>query len=213
MCSCRIKKLFFKIFNYIWLLFLNGLLTILPIAFTIVVFSISFRLITSWLEPIKGIQPAFLQKIPHAEIILVVVAIFLIGTILKVFILKRIIHAIEDIIAKIPIIRPIYMGIKQLVKAFSLQDKITFKQVVIIEFPRKGIFCIGFLTSELPSELAPNVEEKFLNVYVPTTPNPTSGYFVILPEKDVRVVDITRQEAMAMIISGGIIQPERFGKN
>jgi len=211
MC-CTIKKIFGKIFRYLWGLFLNGLLTILPITFTIVILNISYQIIDGWLEPIRAIKPEFFAKIPHAEIVIVVLAIFLFGTILKLFLLKKIIHKIENIIAKIPIIRPIYMGTKQLVKAFSMQDKITFKQVVMIEFPRKGIYCLGFLTSELPAELSPHKEDRFFNIFVPTTPNPTSGYFIILPEKDITTVKLTRQEAMAMIISGGIIQPDRLKK-
>jgi len=119
-----------RFFNFLWSLFLNGLLTILPITFTIVIFHVFFKFITTWLEPVRKIQPKFLAKIPYAEVILVIVAIFLLGTILKIFILKRIIHLLEDLIARIPLIRPIYKGIKQLVKAFGMKDKMSFKQVV-----------------------------------------------------------------------------------
>ena len=101
---------------------------------------------------------------------------------------------------------------KKLVQAFSVQDKISFKQVVLVEFPRLGIYSLGLLTSELRQDLAPDKDKKFFNIFIPTTPNPTSGYFVILPQDQVTIIDITRQEAMAMIISGGIIQPERFSK-
>jgi len=212
MCFCPINKILLKFFRFIWSLFLNGLLTILPITFTIVIFNVSFNLIINWLEPVRRIQPEFLKKIPYSEVVLVLAAIFLLGTILKIFILKRIIHLIEDLIGRIPLIRPIYKGIKQLVKAFMGKSKLSFKQVVIIEFPRREIYCLGFLTSKLPEQMAPNTQEKFLNIYVPTAPNPTSGYFVILPEKDVQKIDLTRQEAMSMIISGGIVQPDRFVK-
>ena len=121
-------------------------------------------------------------------------------------------YQFEEILFKVPLVRPIYSGIKQLIHAFSIQDKITFKKVVLVEFPRTGIYSLGFLTSELPVSIAPTTETKFYNVFIPTTPNPTSGYFIILSEKDFKEVDLTRQEAMAMIISGGIIQPERLLK-
>lgn len=98
------------------------------------------------------------------------------------------------------------------VQAFSIQDKITFKQVVLVEFPRPGIHSVGFLTSELAPELTLNNPQKCYGVFIPTTPNPTSGFFVVVPESDMHIVDLTRQEAMAMIISGGIIQPERLNK-
>ncbi len=206
----KIRNLFARIINSLWSLFLNGLFTILPITLTIAIFNVSFKLIISWLEPVRRLAPGFLIWIPFAEVILIILLIFLVGMILKIFILRTLIDLIESLLFKLPLIRPLYSGIKQLVMAFSPQDKVTFKQVVLIEFPRLGIYSLGFLTSELTRELAPNQEEKFFNVFVPTTPNPTSGYFVILSERNMSVVDLTRQEAMAMIISGGIIQPERF---
>jgi len=196
-----------QVINYFWKLFLNGLLTLLPITLTIVVFKITFNLIINWLEPLRRIVPPYLD-IPYGEVIVAILLIFLIGTILKIFVLRSILNAIENILIKLPLVRPIYSGIKQLVQAFGSHDKITFKKVVLIEFPRKGMFSLAFLTSELEPELAPNKEEKFYNIFIPTTPNPTSGYFIILPEQDIHVMNITRQEAMAMIISGGIIQPK-----
>ncbi len=91
-------------------------------------------------------------------------------------------------------------------------EQLKGKKVVLVEFPRQQIYSLGFLTSELQPEIAPNKKQKFFNIFIPTAPNPTSGYFVIAPEEDLIIVDLTRQEAMAMIISGGIIQPERFTK-
>ena len=147
--------------------------------------------------------------IPYAEVLTAILFIFLIGTILKVFVLRSIIHLVERWVARLPLIRPIYTGVKQLVKAFSFQDQISFKKVVMVEFPRPGIYSIGFLTSELLPEIAPNNDNKYFNVFIPTTPNPTSGFLVVVPEKEIIVVNISRQEAMAMVISGGIIQPNQ----
>ena len=207
------KNIFTRFFGFLWSLFLNGLLTILPITITIVIFHVFFKLITSWLEPIREIildRVGFLKQIPYVEVIIVIAAIFLLGTILKIFLLKRIVHFIEDLIARLPLVRTVYRGIKQLVKALGMQDQMSFKQVVLLEYPRKGVYCLGFLTSELPSQMAPHTEEKFFNIYLPTTPIPTSGYLVIAPEKDIIKIDISVKDAMSMIISGGIVQPERF---
>ncbi len=205
------RNIFIRPFHYLWSLFLTGLFAILPITLTIAIFSLTFQLLLNWLEPLKRIAlPPFLQAIPHAEIILAILIIFLVGTIYNVFIVRTIINAFEELLIKLPLIRPVYSGIKQLVQAFSFQDRISFKSVVLVEFPRKGIYSIGFLTSELQQDLAPEKGKTFFNVFIPTTPNPTSGYFAILPKEHVTMIDITRQEAMAMIISGGIIQPERF---
>ena len=194
--------------HFLWSLFLNGLFTILPLTLTAALTIFSFKLVVGWLEPLHTFVVGTPFDVPYSEIILIIVFIFLIGAVLKLLILRPIIHAIEALIAKIPLIRPIYGGIKQLVDAFSIQNKITFKQVVLVEFPRKGLYSLAFLTSELPPEISPNKTDRFFNIFIPTTPNPTSGYFIILAEQDITKVDLTRQEAMAMIISGGIIQPE-----
>jgi uncharacterized membrane protein len=190
--------------------FLNGLFTMLPLVLTVALFSFSFKLLKHWLEPITALTPDWLNVVPHGEIIVVVVAVFALGAILRSIILRQIVRTLEAIVARIPLVRPVYFGLKQLVQAFSLQDTFTFKQVVLIEFPRQGVFSIGFLTGQVPAQLAPHKDQPFFNVFMPTTPNPTSGYYIMLADKDITRVDLTRQEAMALIISGGIIQPERF---
>ena len=198
--------------HFLWSLFLNGLLTILPITLTLSIFNVSFRLLKSWLEPIAQVCPPYLLCLPHAEIFIAIVIIFLIGTILKIFMLRSLVHAFESLLLRVPIIRTVYSGVQQLVKAFNPQDQITFKQVVFLEFPRPGIYSIGLLTSELPSALAPEKEKEFVNVFVPTTPMPTSGFFVIFTRDKLIQTDLSHQEAIALIISGGIIKPERFTK-
>jgi uncharacterized membrane protein len=198
------------LFSFIWSLFLSGLLTIAPIALTILVFTISFRLIISWLEPISHLQPTFLHWIPHSEVLLALLFIFMIGIFVQLVILNPLIHAAERLVFKLPLISPIYSGIKQLIHAFSTQDQISFKRVVYVEFPRPGIYSIGFLTSEVPLSLVPVHNTRFFNVFIPTTPNPTSGFLVMFAENSLITSDLTRQEAMSLIISGGIIQPDRF---
>jgi uncharacterized membrane protein len=205
-----IKQIISSFLKYMWSLFLHGLLTILPIVITFAIFNVTLNMITNWLRPIHAIQPLFLQAIPYSEVILAILIIFFIGTILKLFFLHSVFHFFESLISKIPIIRPVYTGIKQLVQAFSPQDQLTFKKVVLVEFPSKGIYSLGFLTGELSPELAPNQIERFFNIFIPTTPNPTTGFFVIISEVNITLTNFTRQEAMALIISGGIIQPERL---
>jgi len=195
-----------------WSLFLNGLLTILPLTLTIAVFKFSFRMLLSWLEPIKRFEPEFIKVIPYSEVILVVLLILLLGLLLRTLIVVPIIHYFESVILKIPLVKPVYSGIKQIIKAYSFHEE-GFKQIVMVEFPRVGMYSIGFVTSELPLALAPQKDKKYFNVFVPTTPNPTTGFLLIVPEDQIINVDINRQEAMAMIISGGIIQPDRFTRN
>jgi len=208
------KGFFQSLTGGIWRIFLNGLFAILPLTITIGLFVITFRLILDWLRPVRALlanrYPALIDAIPYVEILFIFAIIFLIGSLLRTFFIRSAVHTLEALVIRIPLVRPVYGGIRQLVQAFSLQDKMTFKKVVMIEFPRPGLYSIGFLTSQLPDQIAPQGGRKFFNVFVPTTPNPTSGYFVIVPEQDIIVADLTRQEAMAMIISGGIIQPDRF---
>lgn len=198
--------------HHLWSFFLSGLLALLPMTLTMALLTFSYKLLKTWFAPIYHLEPASWQKIPNSEIFLVLLIIIGTGAVIKLFVLEPLIHYIEGIFFKIPLMRPIYGGIKQLVQAFTVQDKLTFKKVVFIEFPRIGSYSIGFLTSELPIEVSPNPKKRFFNVFIPTTPNPTSGYLVQVPESDITIVDMTRQEAMSLIISGGIIQPERFNQ-
>ena len=197
-------------FSFIGSLFITGLLTILPIILTIGLFTITLKTLKNWLEPLGRFSPEWLQKIPFSEFIVAITFVLLIGLIINVLLLRSLFSYIESAISRIPLVRPVYTGFKQLLEAFNPTDKQSFKQVVLIEFPRKGIFSIGFVTSEMASGLTPTNHTTYYGVFIPTTPMPTNGYFLIIPADDVKVVNLTRQEAMALIISGGIIQPNRF---
>ncbi|HEX4069221.1 MAG TPA: DUF502 domain-containing protein [Candidatus Babeliales bacterium] len=201
-------NIFVSFIDAISSLFLTGLFSILPITLTIAVFTITFRVLLSWLEPLKRFGLPFLGKIPYSEVILAIAIIFIAGTLYNMFLLRPIIHGIENLFSRIPLIRPVYSGIKKLVDAFSFQDKVSFTKVVRIEFPRPGIYSIGFLANQVDEKIAPDIHTKYFSIFIPTTPNPTSGFLIVAPEEQITVIDISRQEAMAMIISGGIIQPD-----
>lgn len=200
-----------KIAAFIWTLFLQGLLTILPLTLTLALFNFSFKLLKTWLAPMQKYAP----DIPHAEVVIVILAIIFFGLLLKTFLISPLVHIMEQIIMTIPLVRPIYTGLKQLIHAFSAQDHVSFKHVVVLEFPRAGVYSLGFLTGELPAAMAPasaaNAAE-LVSIFIPHTPNPTSGSLIIVPATSFTIVNLTRQEAMALIISGGIIQPERLVK-
>lgn len=208
--SRKKTNIFLAIANYLWSLFLTGLFALLPITLTVAVFTITFRLIHGWLEPLKRI--GFLPATPYSEFLLAILIIFVAGTLYNIFILKPIIHGLENLFFKLPLIRPVYSGIKKLVDAFSFQDKASFTKVVMVEFPRTSIYSIGFLANEFDPSLTPDSTKKYFSIFIPTTPNPTSGFLVLVPEEQIITLDISRQEAMAMIISGGIIQPDNIKK-
>jgi len=204
------KKIVRRVMDQIRSLFLSGLFMLLPITITFYLFKFAFRFIQAWVQPLRELEPEYLRAIPYIEFALAIGLILIIGLISRVFVFRKLIHYFESIVSKIPLIRPVYNGSKQLVHAFTHHDKESFQQVILIEFPRKGIYSIGFLTSHLTTELAPTNGELYYNIFIPTTPNPTTGYYIIAKKDDFKPTNLTRQEAMSLIISGGIVQPERF---
>lgn len=206
------KEKFIILLHQIRSIFLNGLFTILPFTLTIALFTFIYRIINNWLQPIINLEPVYLQTIPGSHIIIVLLVIFMVGLFIKLFFLESLIHLLEAIFAKIPLLKQVYGGTKQLVQAFNIQDEIAFKKIVMVPFPTNASYSIGFLTSELPPQVINFSNERFFNIFIPTTPNPTSGFLIQVAEKDIIVVNLTRQEAMSLIISGGLIQPERFKK-
>jgi len=203
-----------KTVNAFWNVFIDGFFTLLPLCLTIGIFSFSFSLLKSLLSPLQGLGIPYLDVIPHHEFLVVLTIIILAGLFLKSFVLRSMLDFFEILFSKIPLVRPIYLSIKQLVEAFSPSDNPTFKKIVLVEFPRKGIYSIGFLTSEFSSQLTPaNKHETYYSIFVPMTPNPTNGFFIAITADDFTEIDLTTQEAMALVMSGGIIQPERLKKN
>jgi len=199
-------------YDFIKHIFLKGFIFLLPIAITISLFNFCFNLILSWLGPVKNLPIPFLKNIPHYEIIVLMLSILCVGAFLKIFVVKPFIKLLEDIFSQIPLLSTVYFGTKQLIFAFSGQNKTSFKDVVYVQFPRPGIYSIGFLTSKAPAEIAPDTTKTYYNIYIPTTPNPTTGFFVVLPQEEFHHANLTRQEAITLIISGGILQPDRYKK-
>jgi uncharacterized membrane protein len=199
-----------KLLEKWWSLFISGLLLLLPITITVALFNFSFHVIIQWLKPVQKIALHMPSWLPHPEIFTAIIIIMLMGLVGKSFFLRPILHAIERLIFRIPLVRPVYSGIKQLVHAFNPRDTTTFKKIVLVEFPHKNTYSLGFMTSEISPNITHDATKKYFSIFIPTTPNPTSGFCVFLPEEAITVVDLTHQEAMALIISGGIVQPERL---
>lgn len=188
--------------------FLTGILTLFPVGLTIFVFYYAFRLLYRMLSPLHDFLPGFLQNIPYSEFIFAAIIIFTVGAVVNIFFLHSMIEAIEKLVSKIPLVRQIYSGLKQLIGAFTKRGKQSFQEVVLVEFPRPGAYSIAFITGTTSTHLLAQRNEEFYNLFVPTTPNPTTGFFLVAPKKDVITTTLTRQDAMAIIISGGLVQPE-----
>lgn len=208
----KIKIVLSRIINFIKSIFLTGLFTLLPLTITLGILNFSFNLIKDWLQPIRSIEPYWMQEIPHSEVIIAIIIILLLGAILKILIFHSVITLFEALLSKIPLLRQVYFGTKELINTFTPQETDGLKKVVLIEFPRQGLYSIGFLTSLVHNNISPDQSKIYYNIFIPATPNPTSGFLVAAQEKEFIIIDLTRQEAMSLIISGGIIKPERFKK-
>ncbi len=133
--------------------------------------------------------------------------IYLIGVIVSNVGGKKLLGYGESLLARVPLVRPIYSGIKQIVESFSTPGKNGLMQVVLIEFPRKGIWTLGFITNESPVQSG----ETHLNIFIPTSPNPTSGFLQITKEEEVIRTDLSVDEALKMIVSAGRVSPQGIG--
>jgi uncharacterized membrane protein len=202
-----------KILKTIFKLFFNGLIAILPLSLTIYILYILIKLIYDFFDFSIIFLPSSFKNIFLIKFITISFTIFLfilatifIGFIIKTVIGKRILKIIESFVISIPVIKSIYIPFKQLLDMLFKNDKQKFKKIVLIEYPSKDKWAIGFLTGECTKRYSPDNNKKYYTVFLPTTPNPTSGYLLLLQEKDIIETDITMDEAVKLIISGGIIK-------
>jgi uncharacterized membrane protein len=150
--------------------------------------------------------------IPGLGIMVTLALIFICGLVTRSYIGDKIVTSGENLVNRIPFVRSIYKGIKQISDNMLMDQRSSFKKVVLVEFPRKGIYTIGFVTGMPSIEIQKKIGQNSISVFVPTTPNPTSGYLIIVPEGELVHMDITVEEALTFIISVGIITPADRGK-
>jgi len=185
---------------------LSGLLVIVPIIITILVLKAIFNFFDKLIYPI--INQYFDIYIPGLGILLGLFLIYLIGVFTKNYFGHKLIAFGEGMVVKIPIVKTVYTAVKQILLAFSQQEKSSFKQVLLLEYPRKGIYSLGFLNGELKFS---HSKETLLSVLVMTSINPTSGYLVLVPRSQAIFTSLTTEQAMKMIVSGGIAIPKEIG--
>ena len=192
--------------------FLTGLLVLIPISLCIYIVKI---VITAADRFLRFLPPPYNPgtylpfHIPGLGIILTVAVIFLVGLVTANFVGKKMVHGIEYLFAKIPLVRTIYTGAKEVVQTFIHDRPAQFRQVVLIEYPRKGIYCIAFVTGSPHGELSSKVDGDFLNVFIPTTPNPTSGFYILVRREEIIPLNITIEDAFKLIMSAGMSVPAR----
>jgi len=198
------KKISFlnKIRNY----FFTGVVVLIPIGFTLYLtkflVGISSKIIPKEINPNHYLP----FSIPGIEILLSIFLITLIGGLSLSFIGKKILQLVNDLLKRIPILRTIYSAIVQMTESFANKDN-NKKSVVLIEYPRKGSWAVGFATKKNSGEISKKTGKKLINVFVPTTPNPTSGFLLMFPEDEVLYLDMSFEEASKFIVSAGTSIP------
>ena len=191
------RSIFAKIRNY----FFAGAVVLIPIGITIYL-SIVIIKISSKILP-KELNPNYYPfDIPGLEILIALLIITIIGWLSVSFLGKKIIDLINSLFKKIPILRTIYSAIGQMTESLSKTDN-NQKSVVLLEYPRKGIWAVGFATKENKGIIKDKINDEVVNVFVPTTPNPTSGFLLMVPKKDLIYLDITFEQASKFIVSAG----------
>ena len=182
--------------------FITGVVVLIPIGFTLYltkfIIGISSNIIPENINPNSYLPYA----IPGIEILLSIFFITLVGGLSLSFLGKKILKLIDDLFKRIPFLRTIYSAILQMTESFSNKDN-DKKSVVLIEYPRKGVWAVGFATKENKGEMANKTGKKLINVFVPTTPNPTSGFLLMFPIDEVIHLDMSFEEASKFIVSAG----------
>lgn len=187
--------------------FLTGILVVIPLMATMLILKWLFEWVDDLLQPfIRGLAGRPLYGLGFFTTLVI---IYVAGVTTTHFGGQRLLQLVERIISRVPIVRPVYNGIKQVLESFAQPRETGFMQVVLLEFPRKGIRSIGFVTNEQYDASG----QKLLNVFVPTSPNPTSGFLQIVREEDVLRTDMSVDDALKMIVSAGRLSVRRVNKS
>jgi len=199
--------------------FVTGLAIVLPAVISIAVVGWLFGTVANITDTLLIFMPKEWTHHDHGAgpmhwywslcaLLLAVLLIGLVGGLARYYFGKKLIELVDLALLRVPLLNKIYSAIKQVNEAFSPSNKSSFKQVVLVEFPRPGSYSVGFLTGEDHKEVQQKTKEHVLSVFVPTTPNPTSGFLVLVPEHEITKLDMSVAEGIKFIISLGAIAPD-----
>jgi len=189
-----------KLKNFLKKNFITGLLVLVPLGVTIFV----LKGLLGWIDNILGDLPEYVTGLsfPGLGIITLILFIFVIGIISTNYVGNRIVRFWDELMQKVPLVRGVYSTVKQVMETFSVKHN--FRGVALVEYPRKGCYSIGFVTGDVPGESV-GLVGKYSTFFVPTTPNPTAGFLLMLPEAEVHHLDMTVEQGMKFIISLGLV--------
>jgi len=188
--------------------FFTGLLVTAPVLLTVYITWAAIKLIDSQVTKLlPGFERSILNNVPGVGLVIGALLITLIGAIAAGFLGRYVIRLGEAILNRMPVVRSIYGATKQILETVISTQSDAFREVVLVEYPRKELWVIGFVTGNTKGEVAGRIPTSMVNVFVPTTPNPTSGFLLFCPRKDVIFLKMTVEEAVKLVVSGGIVTP------
>lgn len=195
--------------------FFAGLLAVAPIGITLWLCWILLKFVDARVTPLipatynpnTYINPYFPHEIPGVGLIVMVIVLIIVGALTRIFLGRYLVRISENILNKMPVVRSIYSATKQIAETVLKRQSEAFRQVVLFEYPRRGSWAIGFLTGTTKGEVQNLTDDDVVNVFLPTTPNPTSGYLLFIPRRELVPLSMTVEEGIKMIISGGIVTP------
>ncbi|MEQ8344628.1 MAG: DUF502 domain-containing protein [Sneathiellaceae bacterium] len=190
--------------------FLTGLIVAAPIAITVYItywFVVFVDETVAQLLPVKLNPSTYLPfTLPGLGVIIALIALILIGFLTTNYLGRAILRLGESILDQMPVVRSVYSALKQLFEAVFSQGGTSFRQVCVVEYPRTGTWAIAFVTTEDSGEIAEHIGHQMIGLFVPTTPNPTSGYLIYVRPEEVHVLDMSVEDAMKLVVSGGVVK-------
>lgn len=193
--------------------FLTGIIVVAPVFLTFYLIWWFVGVIDGWVLPLVPQkyqpQPYLGINVKGYGVIVFLIFTVLIGALAKGFIGRTILHRAERMVDRMPVVRSIYNGLKQIAETVLSQSNSSFEQACLVQYPRKGIWAVAFVSTETKGEVLDRLpgEEKYLSIFLPTTPNPTSGFLLFLPARDVIILDMEVEEAAKLVISAGLVSP------
>ncbi|WP_025898940.1 DUF502 domain-containing protein [Sneathiella glossodoripedis] len=195
--------------------FLTGIVITAPIGITIYLTYIFVDFVDANVTPLIPARynpETYLPfSVPGLGLFVAVLVLILIGFLTANFLGRSFLHFGERIVNRMPVVRTVYTALKQIMETVLAQSSTSFREVVLVEYPRRGIWAIAFVTSEAKGEVAKQDDDTIISVFLPTTPNPTSGFLLFVPKKDLKFLDMSVEEGVKLVISAGMIWPSEEG--